>query len=447
MAYNQKFFKTDSATARCLAGTGAERSYTATAESIISQRDVDRKALGWAKAAAQSMLVCTIGGAGAMSVSPSDGFTAAVYALPATCAVAPKTYVITNTGTAALSWAAALADSSAFSISQASGTLEAGESASVVVSYLGTEPVVDTSTTLTFTNLTNAAGNTTRSMAVVAATTPSVAESYTMFARNATVVGWEEFTDATVPPRFYRVRSATGEIIAQYFDEALCGGNVTASIGLKFSGASTMDDNEVVTAGVNQYNGSASGSGSITWDSPTVVELMNIAGIATDCTALTTLRVSRSLASNEACDTCFTFPEPQKVSTCTLEETLSSEDTDAAAWARAPIVETTDTVGTASTQLVRTYQTFGQTTCQYTLTVSDTVAGGTYKVILSIYTTPIGGGDTVESFIQTVFTAAGSSHVVSGTLTAAEGYEIVTNGAFMWCPEETYPPVGPGPGP
>jgi hypothetical protein len=58
MPYNLKFYKTDSATARCLAGTGAQTSYTATSQSIIAQRDVDRKALGWAQAAARSMLRC-----------------------------------------------------------------------------------------------------------------------------------------------------------------------------------------------------------------------------------------------------------------------------------------------------------------------------------------------------------------------------------------------------
>jgi len=56
--YNDIFFKIDTETARCLAGTGSPTSYTASAESIISQRDVDRKAVDWAKAAAQSMLRC-----------------------------------------------------------------------------------------------------------------------------------------------------------------------------------------------------------------------------------------------------------------------------------------------------------------------------------------------------------------------------------------------------
>lgn len=78
MAYNQKFYKTESATAHsltsCAAGTRGVGAYTASAESIISQRDTDRKALVWAQAAAQSLVTCRPDtSVSALNVIPVEG--------------------------------------------------------------------------------------------------------------------------------------------------------------------------------------------------------------------------------------------------------------------------------------------------------------------------------------------------------------------------------------
>ncbi len=59
MAYNRTYHKTDVATATCQIGTGAPTSAVASSQSIVSQRDADRKAAGYAKAKAQAALVCT----------------------------------------------------------------------------------------------------------------------------------------------------------------------------------------------------------------------------------------------------------------------------------------------------------------------------------------------------------------------------------------------------
>jgi hypothetical protein len=59
MPYNRTYHKTDVATATCQVGTGSPVSAVASSQSIISQRDADRKAAGYAKAKAQAALVCT----------------------------------------------------------------------------------------------------------------------------------------------------------------------------------------------------------------------------------------------------------------------------------------------------------------------------------------------------------------------------------------------------
>ena len=59
MPYNRTYHKTDVATATCQIGTGAPTSAVASSQSIISQRDADHKAAGYAKAKAQAALVCT----------------------------------------------------------------------------------------------------------------------------------------------------------------------------------------------------------------------------------------------------------------------------------------------------------------------------------------------------------------------------------------------------
>jgi hypothetical protein len=58
MPYNRVYRKTDTATAQCVIGTGPTTYAVASSQSIISQRDADRKAAGYAKAKAQSALVC-----------------------------------------------------------------------------------------------------------------------------------------------------------------------------------------------------------------------------------------------------------------------------------------------------------------------------------------------------------------------------------------------------
>jgi hypothetical protein len=59
MPYNRKYTSTRTGTASCRVGTGPTVIASATSQSIISQRDADRKAESWAKAKARAVVRCT----------------------------------------------------------------------------------------------------------------------------------------------------------------------------------------------------------------------------------------------------------------------------------------------------------------------------------------------------------------------------------------------------
>lgn len=59
MPYNRKYYSTRTGTASCRVGTGPTVATSASSQSIISQRDADRKAESWAKAKARAVLRCT----------------------------------------------------------------------------------------------------------------------------------------------------------------------------------------------------------------------------------------------------------------------------------------------------------------------------------------------------------------------------------------------------
>ena len=111
----------------------------------------------------------TVAGAATMQVTPATGLTSAgTRGGPFT--PASTAFTITNTGTIALSWTAAKT-ASWVTLSTASGSLAAGASASVTASInsnansLATGAYADT---VTFTNVTNGTGNTTRAVSLTA---------------------------------------------------------------------------------------------------------------------------------------------------------------------------------------------------------------------------------------------------------------------------------------
>lgn len=59
MPYNRNYYSTRTGTANCRVGTGPSVMTSASAQSIISQRDADRKAESWAKAKARAVVKCT----------------------------------------------------------------------------------------------------------------------------------------------------------------------------------------------------------------------------------------------------------------------------------------------------------------------------------------------------------------------------------------------------
>lgn len=59
MPYNRKFQSTRTGTASCRVGTGPSVMTSASSQSIISQRDADRKAESWAKAKARAAVRCS----------------------------------------------------------------------------------------------------------------------------------------------------------------------------------------------------------------------------------------------------------------------------------------------------------------------------------------------------------------------------------------------------
>ncbi len=172
MAYNQIFYKTDSAVARsltsCAAGTVGVAGYTASAESIISQRDTDRKALVWAQAAAQSLVTCrydpfaTVSG---LSVLPLTSLAASGN-VGGPFSPATVQYTILNFGNEDCNWQCN-ASEAWVTVSATSGFLYAGES---VIIQIGLDanalPVGLHTATLTFYNASKAIVATTRQVTV-----------------------------------------------------------------------------------------------------------------------------------------------------------------------------------------------------------------------------------------------------------------------------------------
>lgn len=185
MAYNQKFYKTESATAHsltsCAAGTRGVGAYTASAESIISQRDTDRKALVWAQAAAQSLVTCRydpFSSVSGLSVLPLEGLDSSGEEggpfSPATIQ-----YTIFNFGNEDCNWQCN-ASESWVTVSATSGFLYAGESVIIQIGLGAAALPVGTHTaTLTFYNASKSIVATTRQV-VLEVTAVPVACFFTM---------------------------------------------------------------------------------------------------------------------------------------------------------------------------------------------------------------------------------------------------------------------------
>lgn len=213
MPYNVVFRKTESAVARCLAGVGADAYAVASTQSIISQRDVDRKALGWAQALANSRLRCSLLG---IEVYPPWGLSATGNA-GGPFANDTIIYTLTNVSSTTVQWSAS-ADVPWVSVSPASGSVAAGASADITVSIIdaNTEglPLSSSTGTLSFVNESNGYGSTTRSLEVNL--TSSLAfEQYDGPIAFASGLPTDD-GGAISGPRFYKSVTASGASINQY---------------------------------------------------------------------------------------------------------------------------------------------------------------------------------------------------------------------------------------
>lgn len=413
MPYNLKFYKTETATARCLAGTGPETSYTASAESIISQRDVDRKSTGWAKAAAQSMLVCSVPVSGGwLDVFPeesyeTEGDKGGAYPV--------KVYTLTNTGREPLNWHALLG-AAWLTSTPPSGFLYAGESVEVTVGVddASLSDGATYTTTLDFVNVTDGSGGASFMAQVSVFLTPQVAASFESSSGTATLIGFSEYTSPSSPPKKYLTRTLSGSFARVSYLDAACT-TVNCTTTSTYSGACTYDPNTGVltTGGAYVNSGCISGSGPIC----TVGDPAPALG---DTVVLTP--TTRLLTNTLECMP-FLGTSVRVLVPPTSQETLSNEDTEADAIARAP-----ETPG-SSNQAFREARGAGVfsldfQTVVYTLDVSNLQAGLTYRVEVPLDTEDYGGGSSVVTSRTYDFTAAGPTHQIVDSVEAASGKQV-----------------------
>lgn len=393
---------------------------------------------------------------GGLVVTPPEGLDAEAYENgPGGLCIDPgtKVYTLTNTSDHSIDWTATLSAGmdTYFTLSAASGTLAAGGVTTVTVELVaaGTPPE-SVSGSVLFNNVTDVVPSGTRTLTALIGLQPQITNvAYESAARYAALCGYSEFTDATVPPKKYLTKICAGQVLASYHTPTDCTGPVTAWTGQKYSGQTSFDPNtctEVPGVSESIYPPTAAPFDPVNWGAPSIVADMNFPGKeATACLDCTTTRIYRFAVGNDSCDTCYSFPAPQKVAPedCMLSETLANEDTEAAAWARS--TTTYGTLNTASKHMVRTGGEFdfGETSVEYTISLDQLLAGITYTIRLSFSIVPIGGGDTVNTTEDITVFATGTTQDVVGTFTAAEGFEKTLDSVDFYCASS--PPLSPGP--
>lgn len=423
-----------------------------TATSVAGTCKTANSAAGTCKNATAAAGTCetpvVVGNVATLSVFPAEAFETFGwdYLFQACLNPETKVYVLTNTGSSSLDWTASLGDGTYFELSSTSGTLAAGASVSVTVSYIsvGPPPMGSITDLITFINVTNGNGTTTRGIAGEFLTPQISSFEIITHVRTANLVGWEEFTSPSVPPKKYLTKVCSGQVVASYYTPSDCSGSATGWTGERFTGQTSFDPNTGSPIdGVSRY---APGSGSqpfpVTWGSPTTVTDMNFPGKETNpCLTCVSTPFHRYALGNGACDTGFSFPAPQKVGAidCSLEEILLSEDTEAAAFIRAPIVDTSyvDTTPVfVEVQGPRGAGEFSRTAgnMDYEFNLTDLLVGAKYLFVLGIITEPYGGGSQVTSEITTEFVATATTKQITGNLAPLEGERITIDNYALRCP-------------
>lgn len=440
MPYNLKFYKTESATARCLAGMGPQTSYTASTQSIIAQRDVDRKALGWAQAAAQSMLECTIPGpAGVMEVAPlsnydTEGDKGGSYPTAA--------YVITNTGTDDLDWLVEVG-AAWLTGSPLSGHLYVGESRTITFGVDDTALAAGTTYNTTMDLVNESTGQRVSYLAQVTIyPIPQVSAAYASELGTATLVGFSELASPSLPPKKYLTKTLSGQLTTcNYSAGGACPNSPGAfnfeTYGKQYSGSINYNPNTGVATNSTITKDGTTGNGQPTCGStPTFVNWVPPNAFTTAVETLvvgTALnRVTTPTSSYQTSDfSCvaggiFRTPYPERIVTCTARDDLSNEDTEDAAIARA-----VKTPGT-SAQAYRELRGAGDFTLQFqevTITLDFTAlqAGLSYQATIDLNTENYGGGGSVVTQRTYNFTAAATTHQIVDTLSAADGKQVTAS--------------------
>lgn len=432
MPYNLKFYKTESATARCLAGAGAETSYTASSQSIIAQRDVDRKALGWAQAAAQSMLECTIPGpAGFMEVAPlsnydTEGDKGGSYPTAA--------YVITNTGTDDLDWSVTLG-AGWLTASPTSGHLYVGESRTITFGVDDTALAAGATYNTTMDLVNETTGQTVSYIAqVLVFPLPLVSAAYASELGTATLIGFSEYTTPSSPPKKYRVQTFSGNISTRGYGAAGCV-NPTA---FGYTDAAPTGDTRynALTGALSQTQWNRSGnylssggtSGCAVDPSTIFNQGLFGAGSTLDtaqASSVTTAPTFQS-ATFPGCPVCNAVGGFSNRRAGTMSRTLSEEDTEDDA-----IVRAAKTAGT-SNQAYRELRGAGDFTFQFreveiTLDFTGLYVGQSYQATIDLNTENYGGGGSVVTQRTYNFTAAAATHQIVDTLSAADGKQVTAS--------------------
>lgn len=432
MPYNLKFYKTESATARCLAGTGAETSYTASSQSIIAQRDVDRKALGWATAAAQSTLECALPGpAGVIGTSPTGAFSAAGYEGGPFSPTSAQ-YTLTNEGTADMAWS--VSGPAWLSFAPSSGFLYVGESVVVTVT-LGADaltPGVYTSP-MVFSN--DTAGTTTSlgaSVDVWVIPVPEVAAAFVSEGGTATLIGHSEFADAgaSVPPKKYLTKTASGTLQECVSNTLSCAGPFS-SAKYVYSGAASYD--AVTGALTNTFNlATYSTAGScpaadFAGDTPQAPSWGDTTVASVSCTQTNTVTKTRvdRIRSGACCDDIPTLGRSTTASGSQYWE-LSTEDTEDNAMNRA--VKTPGTSNTATHEARGAGDfSFEFVEVSFALNFTNLAVGKSYTATVDILTENYGGGGGVTTQRTYNFTASAATHTENDALVPVSGQQITAS--------------------
>lgn len=443
MPYNLKFYKTETATARCLAGTGPETSYTASAESIISQRDVDRKGLGWAQAAAQSMLQCSVVSTQAiLQVTPQEAYNTS--GNKGVGDYASKQYTLINIGNEALTWSLTLG-AAWLTATATSGHLYVGESVVVTVGIDDSTLTAGLtySSTLNFVNETDGTGSTQLSAEVVLNAAPVVTASYDSEAGTATLIGFSEYTTPSTPPKKYRIQTLGGFWkTCNWIDplSTVCAGNPNDIDREVYSGTYSYDalTGATTNAQLRQYGRDAlSGGPTMPCSTDPAFDssgqpLPTFTPTYTAFAVLVTTPTSKTWTYPTTCfqpSGTFSRRNDGEV-TCVL----SDEDTEDDA-----IVRAAKTSGT-SNQAYRETRGAGDFTFLFrdvdvTLDLINLHVGLSYQVTIDLNTENYGGGGSVVTQRTYNFTAAASTHQITDSVAAASGKQVtVANPAVSIVP-------------